>query len=145
MQLPGPKGSGKSYYAGRRRKPDGEGFSRNSAVIAAQLSKGHSNLHIPSLNQYALLESEVSSSTRCNMNSSQLVPNKTILFTKPDYAKLAPWAKEHARMHQCYCKRNSCYWHHPGDQFNEREYEDQKEKPWVNQESPELPDAGEES
>ena len=114
-------------------------------MSAAQLSKGHFNLHVSSPNQYALLESEVSNSTRCNMNGSQLVPNKTISFTKPDYSKLAPWAKEHAQMHQCFCKRDRCYWHHPGDQFDEKKYEAKKEKPQVNKVSPELPDAGEEN
>ena len=145
MQLPEEESSGKSHYAGRTGKPDGEGFSRSPTVSAAQLDKGHSNLHVSSPNQYAPLESEVSSSTECNTNGSQPVPNKTISFTKPDYSKLAPWAKEHTQMHQCFCKRDSCYWHHPGDQFDEKEYEEGKEKPQVNEVSPELPNTGEES
>ena len=144
-QLSEQEGSDKDYYTGRTGKPDREGFSRSSTVSAAWLSKGHSNLRVSSPNQYALLELEVSSSTGCNMNSSQLVSNKTISFTKPNYARLAPWAKEHAQMHQCFCKRESCYWHHPGDQFDEKEYEEKKEKPQGNKKSPELPNAGEES
>ena len=111
----------------------------------AWLSKGHSDLCVSSPNQYVLLESDLSSSTGCNMNESQLKPNKTISFAKPDYTKLAPWAREHAQMHKCFCKRECCYWHHPGDQFDEKEHEDQKEKPWVNKVSPELPDTGEEN
>jgi hypothetical protein len=72
--------------------------------------------------------------------------NKPIFPTKPIYAKQAPWAKEHARVHQCFCKRESCYWHHPGDQFDEKEYEDQEVKLRVNEDSsPELPDTGSES
>ena len=114
-------------------------------MSAARLSNGHSNLRVSSPNQYALLESEVSSSIGCNTNGSQPAPNKTISFAKPDYKKLASWAKEHAQMHQCFCQRESCYWHHPGDQFDEREYEEKKEKPQVNEVSPELPDAGEEN
>ena len=114
-------------------------------MSAARLSKGHSNLRVSSPNQYALLESEVSSSTRCNTNGSQPTPNKLVSFTKPDYTRLMPWAKEHAQIHQCFCKRESCYWHHPGDQFDEKEYEEEKEKPQVNKKSPELPNAGEES
>ena len=139
------KGSSKGHYAGRTGKPDGEGFSRGSTVSAAQLSKGHSNLRVTSPNQYALLKSEVSSSTGCNMNGSQLGPKINISFTKPDYKKLAPWAKAHTQMHQCFRKRESCYWHHPGNQFDEKEYEEKKEKPQVNKVSPELPDAGEEN
>ena len=139
------KGSSKSYYAARIGKPDGEGFSRSSIVSVARLSKGHSNLRLSSPNQYTLLKSEVSSSTGCNTNGSQPVSNKAISFTKPDYKKLAPWAREHAQMHQGSCKQESCYWHHPGDQFDEKEYEEKKEKPQVNKESPELPDAGEEN
>ena len=114
-------------------------------MSAAWLDKGHSSLRVSSSNQYALLESEVSSSTGCNTNGSQPVSNKAISFTKPDYTRLAQWAKEHAQMHQCFCKRTSCYWHHPGDQFDEKEYEEKKEKPQGNKKSPELPDAGEES
>ena len=114
-------------------------------MSVAQLDKGHSNLRVSSSNQYALLESEVSSNTGCNTSGSQPASNKTILFTKPDYKKLAPWAKEHAQIHQCFCKRESCYWHHPGDQFDEKEYEEKKEKQQVNEVSPELPDAGEEN
>ena len=145
LQLPRTKGSSKGYYAGRIRKPDREGFSRSSTVSAARLSKGCSNLHVTSPNRYALLEPKVSSSIECNTNGSQPDPNKTISFAKPDYTRLAPWARKHAQMHQCFCKRESCYWHHPGDQFDEKEYEDKKEKPQVNKASPELPDAGEES
>ena len=52
-------------------------------------------------------------------------------------------------MHQCFCKRENCYWHHLEDQFNEEECEDQKQEPWVNGDlqtpSSELPVAGEES
>ena len=134
-ELPNQEGLGKNYYTGRTGKPDGEGFSRGSTVSVARLNKGHSNLRVSSPNQYALLESEVSSSTGCNTNGSQPVSNKTISFTKSNYAKI----------HQCSCKRESCYWHHSGDQFKEKEYEERKEKPQVNGTSPELPDAGEES
>ena len=73
----------------------------------------------------------------------QLKPNKTIFPTEPIYMKLAPWAKEHAQLHQCFCKRESCYWHYLGDQFDEKEYKDQKERPWMSEASPELPDTGE--
>ena len=143
--MPEKESSGKSYYAGRTGKPAGEGFSRSPTVSAARLDKGHSKLRVSSPNQYALLGSEVSNSTRCNMNGSQPDANKTISFTKPGYKRLAPWAKEHAKLHQCFCKRESCYWHHSGDQFDEKEYEEKKEKPQVNKVSPELPNAGEES
>ena len=104
MKLPKKEHLGKSHYAGRTRKPDGEGFSRGSTVSVAWLSKGHSNLCVSSPNQYALLESEVSSSTGCNMNGSQSNPNETISSLKPDYTKLAPWVKKHTQMHQCFHK-----------------------------------------
>jgi hypothetical protein len=72
--------------------------------------------------------------------------NKPIFPIKPNYARLAPWAKEHAQLYECFCKRKSCYWHHPGDQFNEKEYEDQEVKLRVNEDSsPKLPDAESES
>jgi hypothetical protein len=113
-------------------------------VIAAWLSKKRTDLRVTSPNQYALLESELSTSAfGCTVPTPV---NKPIFPTKPNYARLAPWAKEHAQLHECFCKRENCYWHHPGDQFNEKEYEDQEVKPWVNKDSsPELPDAGSES
>jgi hypothetical protein len=42
-------------------------------------------------------------------------------FTKPIYANLALWAKDHAREHSSSCRRDKCYWHY-GDPFDEREY-----------------------
>ena len=104
LKLPGLKGSDMSYYTRRRRKPEEGVFSRDSAVITAWLSKGHSDLHVSSPNQYALLKSEVFSNTGCNTNGSQPNSNKTISFTKPDYTKLAPWAKKHAQMHHCFVR-----------------------------------------
>ena len=123
-QLPRLEGSNLGCDARGSWKKEAGGFSRHSAVISAQLSKEHSDLCVTSPNQYALLESDLSSSTRCITNGSQPKPNKTIFPTKPIYTKLVPWAKEHAQMHQWFCKRESCYWHHPGDQFDEKEYED---------------------
>jgi hypothetical protein len=100
-------------------------------VIAARLSKKRTDLCVTSPNQYALLESEISTSAfGCTVPTPV---NKSIFPTKPNYARLAPWAKEHAQLHECFCKRESCYWHHPGNQFNEKEYEDQEVKPRVNE------------
>ena len=127
MQLPRLEGPSIGSNTGRSGKSEEGGFSRNSAVIVAQLNKGHSDPHVSSPNQYALLESEISSNTSCNTNGSQLNFNKDIFPTKLNHAKLAPWAEEHAQIHQCFCKRESCY--HLGDQFDEK-YKDQKEKPW---------------
>jgi len=50
-------------------------------VIAARLSKGHSDLYVISPNQYALLESGLFS-TGCNTNVSQMLSNKKLLFPK---------------------------------------------------------------
>jgi hypothetical protein len=49
-------------------------------------------------------------------------------FQKPNYAQLAPWAKEHAKQHWSFCKQKTCHWHNKerGDQFDEREYEEPK-------------------
>jgi hypothetical protein len=109
-------------------------------VIAARLSKKWTDLRVTSPNQYALLESELSTSAfGCTVPTKPVV-NKPIFPTKPNYARLAPWAKEQAQLHECFCKRENCYWHHPGNQFNEKEYEDQEVRPWVNEDSsPELP------
>ena len=43
-------------------------------------------------------------------------------ITTPVYAKLAYWEKVHALQHECFWKRNYCYWH-KGNPFDEKEYE----------------------
>jgi hypothetical protein len=113
-------------------------------MIVASLSKNQIDL-VTSPNRYSSLSSE--SSLSDSSESDHVLPtidssNKKYFPKKPVYAKLAPWAKEHAKLHQCFCTRERCYWHHYGDMFDKKEYQDQEENPRALQATPELPDAG---
>jgi hypothetical protein len=115
-------------------------------MIAASLSKNQINL-VTSPNRYASLSDSSESSLTDSTDSKHVLPttdssNKKSFSKKPVYAKLAPWAKEHAKLHQCFCTREKCYWHHYGDMFDEKEYQDHKGNPQVSQETSELPNTG---
>ena len=128
---------------------------RDSVAIAVRLSRKQTDLNVTSPNSYATLDSHSEHSdilvTPCTKDTpSNIRPS----LTKPVYAKLAPWAKEHARLHWSFCERERCSWHHDGDMFDENEYleKDKKENPRVKElnkrsdrsPSPELLSAGEE-
>ena len=85
---------------------------------ALESKKGSDSIVSP--NRYAIL-SESSSTDHVTPPTSA---NIYMFPRKPDSSKLAPWAKEHAGMHWSFCKRDQCYWHHDGDMFDEKEYED---------------------
>ncbi len=57
---------------------------------------------------------------------SSSAPETLTRSALPTYSLLAPWAKKHAGEHECFCRRHTCYWHHPGDMFDPREYESEK-------------------
>ena len=93
---------------------------------------------IVSLNRYAIL-SESSSTDHVTPPTSA---NLYVFPRKPDMSRLAPWASKHAGMYWSFCKRDQCYWHHEGDMFVEKEYEDQTERPQEPTEKGVLPRPG---
>ena len=104
--------------------------------VALKSKKGSDSIISP--NRYAIL-SESSSTDHVTPPTSA---NIHTFPRKPNYDKLAPWAKEHAGLHWCFCKREQCYWHHEGGMFNEKEYEDQTERPQEPAEKGVLPRPG---
>ena len=104
---------------------------------AALKSKKRSD-SIVSPNQYAIL----SESSSTDHVTPPISANIYTFPRRPDSSKLAPWAKEHAKMHWSFCKREQCYWHHEGDMFNEKEYEDQTKRPQEPAEKGVLPRPG---
>ena len=91
--------------------------------VALKSKKGSDSIVL--LNRYAIL-SELLSIDHVTPPTSA---NLYIFPRKPDTSRLAPWAREHTGMHWSFCKRDQCYWHHEGDMFNEKEYEDQTKRP----------------
>ena len=92
-----------------------------NAVLESK--KGSDSIVSP--NQHAIL-SELSSTNHVTPPTSA---NEYTFPRKPDASKLAPWAREHTKMHWSCCKREQCYWYHAGDMFNKKEYEDQTKRP----------------
>ena len=93
---------------------------------------------IVSPNRYAIL----SGSSSTDHVTPPISANIYRFPRKPDSSKLAPWAKEHAQMHWSFCRRDQCYWHHEGDMFDKKEYEDQTKRPQEPAEKGVLPKPG---
>ena len=91
--------------------------------VAVKSKKGSDSIVLP--NRYAILSESLSTDHVTPPTSANLY----VFPQKPDMSRLAPWASKHAGMHWSFCKRDQCYWHHEGDMFDEKEYEDQTERP----------------
>jgi hypothetical protein len=91
--------------------------------VALKSKKGSNSIVSP--NQYAILSESLSTDHVTPPTSANLY----LFPRKPDMSRLAPWASKHAGMHWSFCKREHCYWHHEGDMFDKKKYEDQTERP----------------